>query len=337
METPSITDINSFIDVQFAQSYYFNFYRKHGFPNYRPEDYNPVEILKSIEKFDETTIFNDGILGQTMHGCGFLWTFFPHWIDVKTYNDKSLRDNWNDDEKLWSLIKKTINWNIKHGGGRWTTNRIRQNAKVYCSKQTPSNFRPTAAKYIYNAYGDCGAVYDPCGGFGGRLLGFLASNCSEYVCCEPCEKTYRGLLDMRDKAFPYVGKSVDIVNDVAESYVPQRGHFDLCFTSPPYFDTEKYSDEPTQSYIAHPTYERWVSGFLTPMIRNCNRALKMNSYLVLNVANTKTAKTLEDDTVKAALGNGFSLKENNWLALSSISGKGTKLEPIFVFEKESEV
>ena len=36
---------------------------------------------------------------------------------------------------------------------------------------------------------------------------------------------------------------------------------DLCFTSPPYFDTEKYSDEDTQSYKKFPTEDGWVNGF----------------------------------------------------------------------------
>ena len=45
-----------------------------------------------------------------MHGCGFLWTYFPHWTDVKCGGEEhTLLENWNDDNKLKILIKKTYN------------------------------------------------------------------------------------------------------------------------------------------------------------------------------------------------------------------------------------
>jgi len=91
---------------------------------------------------------------------------FPHWIDIKCAGEKNtLSENWDDDDKLRKLILKTYKWQLKHGNGKFTTNRIRQNAKVYCSKQSVSNFRPTVAKYIYNIYGNSGNVWDMSGGY----------------------------------------------------------------------------------------------------------------------------------------------------------------------------
>ena len=79
----------------------FSFYRENGFPNYDKRDYDPKKELDKIIKFDENTIFNNKDLGQTMHGCGFLWTFFPHWIDIRYKTEKNtLRENWDNDEKL---------------------------------------------------------------------------------------------------------------------------------------------------------------------------------------------------------------------------------------------
>lgn len=325
-------DIFSFPSVEQATDYYFNYYREHGYPNYDITKYDPQKELENLKKVTSESIIQNGVAKQTMQGCGFLWCFFPHWIDVETIGDTSLRKNWEDDEKLKSMIRKTVNWCIKHENGRMSTNRIRQLAKVYLCKQSPSNFRPTVAKAIYDAYGNSGSVYDPCAGWGGRMLGFLASDCKEYVCCDPSTNTYDGLVKLA-KTFSYSPKTVNVLHECQEDYSPQKEHFDIVFTSPPYFDCEKYSNEPTQSYIRYPTLTKWCAGFLEPLISNAYDALKCGGTFVLNIANTKNAKNLEQLSVILAEMAGFTLTDTLKLTLSSIAGKGAKYEPMFVFRK----
>jgi hypothetical protein len=310
----------------------FLFWRKHGFPTYEKNQYDHEKELLKIVKFDDRKILNGKDLKQTMHGCGFLWTYFPHWVSVRCGNDKSVIENWNEDEKLKTLIRKTYDYEMKHNGGRFTVNRLRQNAKVYCSKQSVSNFRPTVAKYIYNTYGNNGVVWDMSGGFGGRLLGFIASNCKHYIATEPSTLTYEGLLQMKND-YCYVGKKVEILKMGSEDFLPQKESLDLCFTSPPYFDTEKYSDESSQSFIKFDTKETWLNGFLRQTIKNCFYGLKENGYMIINIANVKSFQNLEEETIKLAKDVGFELKETLYLTLSSIAGKGTKREPVFVFKK----
>ena len=318
-----------------AIDYYFNYYKENGYPNYDKDDYNPFdELSKVIDTQSSEIIGEDNSLKQVMTGCGFLWTFFPHWIDTKTYNSKSVRESWNNDELLRKLIEKVYNYVMKHDNERWSTNRIRQCAKVYCASQAVSNFRPTVAKYIYNTYGNKGNVYDPCGGWGGRMFGFIASNCKEYECCEPSTKSYEGLLNLKN-TYPYLKKTIKVNNLCAEDYVPKESHFDLAFTSPPYFNTEEYSTEDTQSYLRYPSYEEWKEGFLKRMIHNCHIGLKDNGILIINIANVSTAPTLEQDTVSLAMEEGFILKDTLKLILSSIAGKGIKYEPVFIFKKEN--
>ncbi len=318
-----------------ALEYYFHYYKENGYPNYDKEDYNPFdELSKVIDTRSSDIIGEDKSLKQSMTGCGFLWTFFPHWVDTKTYNSKSVRESWGDDELLRKLIEKVYNFVMKHDNERWSTNRIRQCAKVYCASQSVSNFRPTVAKYLYNTYGNKGNIYDPCGGWGGRMFGFMASNCKEYECCEPSTKSYEGLLNLKN-TYPYLKKVIKVNNLCAEDYVPRKNHFDLAFTSPPYFNTEEYSTEDTQSYLKYPSYEEWRENFLRKMIHNCHIGLKENGILIINIANVSTAPTLEQDTVSLAMEEGFILKDTLKLILSSIAGKGIKYEPIFIFEKEN--
>lgn len=310
----------------------FTFWRKNGFPVHEKSSYDYKKELSKIIAFDDSTILQGKDLKQTMHGCGFLWTYFPHWIEIKCGNDNSVIDNWNDDEKLKTLIRKTFNYEMKHNGGRFTVNRLRQNAKVYCSKQSVSNFRPTVAKYIYNTYGNNGVVWDMSGGFGGRLLGFLASDCKHYIATEPSTLTYKGLIDMKED-YSYIDKKVDIYRIGSEDFIPPKNSLDLCFTSPPYFDTEKYSVEPSQSYIRFDTPEAWIDGFLLKTMKNCYYGLKDGGYMIINIANVKTFTNLEDETVRAAKEAGFELVDTLYLILSSIAGKGIKREPVFVFKK----
>jgi hypothetical protein len=313
-------------------SSYVKLWRERGYPNYQKSDYNMAREFSELLAFDDKTIFRNGIIKQTMHSCGLLWTYFPHWIDVKYGEQKTIRELWNDDEKLTELIKKTYEYEKKHGAGYITTNRLRQNSKVYLSKQSVSNFRPSAAKFIYNRYGNGGDVWDMSCGWGGRLLGFLASDCRSYIGTEPASDTFNGLLSLNAQ-FNNESKIVSLFKTGSEDYLPQNESLDLCFTSPPYFDTEKYSDEDSQSYIKYPTKESWLVGFYQKSITNCYHGLKSGGKMMINIANTPKHDWLESETVAISTAIGFDLSEIIRLELSSISGSGAKYEPIFIFNK----
>jgi hypothetical protein len=314
----------------------FVYWRDRGFPNYDISNYDKKNELSKLKKYNESDILVDGKdLKQTMHALGFLWTYFPHWIDVKYEDYDSLRENWNDDKKLKELIKKTYKWQLKHGRGKFTINRLRQNAKVYCSKVSVSNFRPTVAKFLYNEFGNKGTVWDMSSGWGGRLFGFLSSDCKKYIGTDPSTKTHAGLEKLRDD-FTYVGKQVELNCIGSEDYKPEPKSLDLCFTSPPYFSTEQYAEEDTQSFKKFPTKDKWVDGFLRNTIKNCHTGLKDNGHMIINIANTSKHKTLEQDTVRVAEEEGFYLVDTYRLILSSISGKGNKYEPVFIFKKLGE-
>lgn len=311
----------------------FLYWRKKGFPNYDINDYNKSKELQKLINYDERNIFDNKYMKQTMHSCGFLWTYFPHWVDVKCGDaEKTLAENWNDDNKLRELIRKTWNWQLKHGSGNFTVNRLRQNAKVYMNKQSVSNFRPSVAKYIYNTFGNKGVVWDMCAGWGGRLFGFLASDCYTYIGTEPSSLTYDGLCNIKND-FNYIKKNVNLYKKGSETFTPDENTVDLCFTSPPYFDTEKYSDESTQSYIKYETLNDWTNGYFKTTINNCYTALKQDGVLIINISNTPKYNLLEADTIKVAKDIGFDLIDTYYLILSSIAGKGIKTEPIFIFKK----
>lgn len=328
--TQDVFDID---DVESALEIIFQYHRKNGFPHYNISKHKRLQQLKSLKSFDEQTLLKDGKINQTMHGLSLAWTYFPHWVEVICGNNKLKPiEYWEDDTKLKEIIKKTWDWQIKHGNGSFTLNRLRQNFKIYGGNQSVSNFRPSAAKFIYNTYGNEGTVWDMSCGWGGRMIGFLSSNCKKYIGTEPSTKTFKGL--ERLKLELNQDKEIQLHQLGSEVFKPEKETVDLCFTSPPYFDTEKYSDEETQSFKKYPTEKGWVNGFLKDTISNCYYGLKKGGKMMLNIANTPRYKTIEGETIRLSTEIGFTHVDTLYLILSSVAGKGEKLEPIFIFEKK---
>ena len=342
LEYHRVTNNIKELDIEKGIDVIFDYYRKFGFPHYTIRDDERYDHMRKLKKFDVGTIFKDNQIIQTMHCLRLAWTYFPHFWKVRCGSAKqSPMDIYNDDEKFKKTIRKCWNWSIKHYKGeegrdkkKFTENRLRQSLKIYTGTQSVSNFRPTAAKLIYEKFGG-ETVWDMSCGWGGRLLGFLsAKNTKHYIGTEPSTKTYDGLLKMK-KDFSYLGKQVDIYKLGSEEYKPKKESLDLCFTSPPYFDTEKYSLESTQSFVKFPTENKWINGFLKKTIQNCYNGLKENKYMLINIANTPKYDFIETETIRIAKELGFVQEDTLQLTLSSVMGAGYKYEPIFVFRKES--
>ena len=326
-------------DVEYGIEVIFNYWRKKGFPHYQVREDEKHDMMRKLKKFDVDTIFKDDKVVQTMHGLRLAWTYYPHWVDIKCGNaPRTPMETFMVDEKLKAVIRKCWRWCSTQFAGeesidknKFRENRFRQSLKIYTGTQAVSNFRPTAAKLIYEKYGG-DVIWDMSCGWGGRLIGFLSSSRKHYIGTEPSSKTYDGLLKIKED-FEYLGKEVEIHKLGSEVFRPDKETLDLCFTSPPYFDTEKYSDEETQSYKKYPTKEEWVNGFLRKTIENCYYGLKSNKYMLINIANTPKYKFIEEETVKISKELGFKQEQTIDLTLSSIMGAGYKYEPIFVFKK----
>ena len=329
-----ISDLRS-IDIDYGVGVIFDYYRRHGFPHYTIREDEKHQHMRKLQKFDVDSIFINNEIIQTMHCLRLAWTYFPYFWTIRCGGAKyTPMDIYTDDDKFKSAIRKCWNWCLRHidDESQFHENRLRQTLKIHTNSQSVSNFRPTAAKLIYEKFGGDGVVWDMSSGWGGRLLGFLAaSNTKHYIGTEPSTRTYEGLLQICED-FSYINKKVDIYKQGSEDSVFGES-LDLCFTSPPYFDTEKYSDEPTQSYIKYPTQDEWVDGFLRSTIENCYNGLKEGGYMLYNIANTSKYKFIEEQTVKISKELGFAQEDTLQLTLSSVMGAGYKYEPIFVFKK----
>lgn len=307
----------------------YDYYRQEGFPYYSTDmEYRQKEFNKLV-KYDRTNLFQDDVVKQTMHGLGLAWSYFPHAFDVKCGDKLTPYEAFMDDDIFLNVIRKRLKM-----GTYMSDSGIRKMLKIFSGVQGVSNFRPTAAAAIYDRFAKDGVVWDMSGGWGGRLLGAIISDVKHYITTEPSTKTEMGLAALRDD---FGGDtSIDIFGLGSEDYVPDKNSLDLCFTSPPYFDLEKYSDESTQSYIIYPTKDDWIEGYLTETFKNCHYGLKSGAVMLINIADIK-GKELEKEMIKTAEKVGFKLVKKFFLALSNINlrnkEKKFKYEPIYLFTK----
>ena len=173
-----------------------------------------------------------------------------------------------------------------------------------------SNFKPSVAKAIVGKYSSEGdVVVDFAAGYGGRLVGCLTLG-RRYVGIEPCESQVRGLLrTLRVITRRGVAPGVaEVWKGCAEEELKllRRGSVGLVFSSPPYYDWEKYASQPTQSFLRYKTYESWVKGFLVPVLRESRRILRKEGFVVLNVSDGRRRPTW-DEVIR--LGNNLGLRK----------------------------
>ena len=312
----------------------FNYFRKTGFPHYKIEDGEKTRQLDKLMSFDHFSLLDKDKVNQSMQGLRLAWSYFPHFWGVRCGNAKyTPLDIFDNDDLFKNTIKQTYKFCMKYENGKMSISRLRQSLKVYNGTQVVSNFRPTAAKLIYELFNTNGVVWDMSCGWGGRLLGALSNfKIKTYIGTEPSTKTFDGLLKMKQD-FSNI-KNVELFKLGSEDYLPDKNSLGLCFTSPPYFDTEKYSNESTQSYIKYPSEDEWINGFMLDTLKNCYYGLKNDGFLVLNIANTSSAKKIEKGLMLIAKKTGFEYIKQMRLILSSISGAGVKYEPIYIFKKK---
>jgi hypothetical protein len=324
------------------------YWRKEGFPFHDKSETERGRELHLLLDFDHSNLINDGVVRQTMTGLGVAGSYFPHMMSVRSGKFRTPMEVFEDD----SLFPQAIEGRIEAVGRlSLTANDIRKACMTFCGSHAVSNFRPSAAAAIFDKYlpETGGVVFDPSAGFGGRFLGALACRkVKRYIACDPATETFAGLRKMENELLPtartlHRHMGIELWPCGSEDMRPNLQHssVDCVLWSPPYFDTEKYSTEPTQSCVKFPTRESWLVGFVDETLDNIAHALKSEGVLAVNVANVPTFPDLEKAFLALAESKGWRLVETRQIELSPMWGTRStpeyapKLEPIFVFKEES--
>ena len=145
-----------------------------------------------------------------------------------------------------------------------------------------------------------------------------------YTGIDPCDKTYAALRAIRDELGLH---NVTLVNKPAEVALQQPlGTYDIALTSPPYYNLELYSDEPTQSVHAG-GYQAWLDTFLKPVIQGVIRlGVKYSCWSVKNFKTDKKYDLL-DDVIRIHGEHGWRLLDDVVFTMSNSRRPGQKAKP----------
>lgn len=311
------------------------FYREAGFPYYEYDDKKMrSDYHNALQSKISDIEISDNELQQNMSGLYFLNFFHPEMWEVRCNKSRTPMEVFNDDSLLYNAIRKRISMS----DSKMAPFNIRKSIKVFSGSQSVSNFRPTIAKYIYDKYAPINAtVLDPCMGYGGRMLGaYMSTKVVEYTGIDPNGVTIKNNIKIYDelKQHPYPYKELRFIELPFEDFETDE-KYDLIFTSPPYFNIEKYSNDSTQSWVRYPTLEGWLDGFLHPLVEKSYNFLKSDGYFIINIDG---GSKIIDPFVEMAE-EFFTLVETKYMRLSKVLGNRQtnkdkfKLEPIFIFKK----
>ncbi|HEX3127423.1 MAG TPA: hypothetical protein VH394_08840 [Thermoanaerobaculia bacterium] len=318
----------------------FLYWRGRGFPHYRLTDEEIVRGYRNVARKPPERILLGEEIQMSMAGLEVANSFHPQMWGVPVRRARSPLERFENDQVLRRVLRRCLEvW-----PGRFSVNasNLRRMLTTFSHTARVSNFRPTAAKALYETWsGDGDPVLDFSAGYGGRLLG-CAPLRRAYVGVDPCADQVRGLQAMIETLgrLADVQARADIVPRCAEDVLPglADASFPLVFSSPPYFDAERYSVEPTQSYLRHPRYEEWVERFLGTVIAESARVLSPGGHLLINVADVHGYELTREVRRLAAphlrLVTALRLRLGNKPYLRKYTGGCSfKYEPVFVFRK----
>ena len=177
---------------------------------------------------------------------------------------------------------------------------------------TATQFKPSVAKALYEKH-NARKVLDTSCGWGDRLAGFYATKGTElYVGCDPNPEVYETYKDqcleyenvlgcdtavLQDKGdhFIVLGTKKVIIYNLPSEDVDWSKHentFDFYFTSPPYYETERYAANysDTQSYSRYPTFDSWKHEFFFKVNRMVWDTLTDDAYMMINIIEPRIAK-----------------------------------------------
>lgn len=267
-----------------------------------------IEIKNVDEKFDYKNKYTDkplGIIG-TSHYYNDISDYFQQMNRMKCGSVlcDSPFEIWNNQQLLskmnWHFWRKSI-----MGDNGLDEKAFRTAFRL--GTYTASQFKPTVAKALYEKHKAINILDTSCG-WGDRLAGFYGTNSSKlYVGCDPNPDVFEmykkqcvfyekilgnsfTVIEEDDNYFKCVGsKVVEIWNLPAEdvNWNLYKNTFDFYFTSPPYYETERYASDTDkvleQSWYRYDSFKKWRDEFFYYVTKQVWNTLKTDAFMMINI------------------------------------------------------
>lgn len=210
-----------------------------------------------------------------------------------------------------------------------TNNNLRE--LLFQTYKECTSFRPMNLKIIIKMF-KATSILDFSSGWGDRLLAAMATN-TDYVGID----ANKNLFPNYEKMIKFFDKSPEkylMIHSKAEDVIIPDRKYDLIFTSPPYFQIEKYTSNNTQSISQYKSMNTWLENFLFVAIKKCYDALSNDGHLVININQRDKHK---ENYVVRMIDYINKLPDSHFLGVIgySVEKKGRE-QPIWIWKKSKE-
>ena len=247
---------------------------------------NIDDIINKIHKYDVSKLkIDSGFNNNSSHiGSNYLKHYFKSYWNSAFKKQLTPVEVWQNDELMKKIIAYRIG--VNNSGEVFDFSWHQLVRGISARRFTISWFKPILAAAIYKQIveelklDDSLVTFDPCCGFGARLLAFKSLYPDgTYIGCEPNIDTYNELSQLINNA---KFNNVQIYNCKFEDLIIDF-KYDFVFTSIPYYDKEVYSND-----INYESIDDWEAQFFNPLMRLQNKYINLpvELYDVLQLDNT---------------------------------------------------
>lgn len=332
-------------------------------------EYKDFDVV--LEKADYRYKYNDNPLGviDKSHAYNAVSNYFQQLNRMKCGSNlvDSPYDIWTNKDKL-----SKMNWHFWRLGalGNSDINDSTFRSGFRIGTYTATQFKPNVAKALYEKH-NARKVLDTSCGWGDRLAGFYATKSTElYVGCDPNPEVYQTYKDQCLEYENLLGCDTAVLQDNGDHFIvlgtkkviiynlpsedvnwkQYENTFDFYFTSPPYFETERYAsnNSATQSWSRYPTFNSWKYDFFFKVNRLVWDTLSNDAFMMINIieprVNSGTRLNLCDDMVDDILtypnahylGKIGMRMQARPHAIVGADKNSIFIEPIWVFRKNND-
>lgn len=302
------------------------FYQQRGISFLIEKENGWREHMFSVMNTNPKNLIRDDYFAFSNLGNRFLMSHFDNFWEAKAKGGMSPKEIFENKDYLSDIIRKII-----VNGYFPSKEKILKALQRYRGNKQVSGFMPCVAKSIYYKYCNKDSrVLDFCAGYGGRMFGAIACNkVQAYTCIEVNFKTYSNLHDLYRtlRLHTETEKEINIFNQdsiLAMKLFADKS-FDFCFTSPPYFDAEIYSNDKSQSCKKYSNYNEWFNNYLIGCVKEAKRVSKKTAINIANTGGYLIADHLENYLKKENINY-----EIDKIRMPQYNGD-FRYEPIFIF------
>jgi len=224
-------------------------------------DFGAKHQFKNLVKYDASENKNSF--------CGNKIVYAYYWeglLATRYKNGKTLMETYEADPlKYWGRVCK-----MDRRKGKLPSVR-----DAYELNKAITFFKPSTAKFLVQKFSpEGGKVFDPCAGWGGRILGTLSAG-REYVGCDTNPK----VKEYAEKMMADLGITGGSIQTKSCLDFDRGNEFDMALTSPPYENLEVY-----EGMTPFKDEDAYYKDFLIPMIDQCLISVKLGCPVCINVS-----------------------------------------------------